>query len=774
MPLDQQEPLRSLQKGCAGSGYQLRIMANPYHHAVDSGQCDDIDNDLIAERRGSGNLPPEFSNYLHGGPRQAGVQEGGRVVAENSLDFSITPRADREASYPIDPDDLLDMASLAIRVANTDGDADNANDITPLDLGEPFQVWRTFWQSRERENRLPSALPRPENDSSRQPEEAREQLRACTEHRVSNEIEKQPFSSTSSPSEYRSRVSQHLQSIEHSRWSPRSFLRRSDALKGPNSSSSSEKAEILTASVQHLRLVRFPGRAGNGHYVDFEDLGPVDPQPSPAPVVYARVIDINPRRRRRSSTPTTAIIAHQGSVEEPEHGTSAETWEDAIAAADRRYEAEYKSRDSSSDQENVVGATQRFEMEDVWQRAETVVRGRRALEELPIPEAPARGRRLVTLEDGQSVAFSVSPIRIDWDRARGVATPSIHSNGSEFDDSSPLCGLPRKGKHRKAQQESPRQKLRALSLQMIQPDKVSLRERIIGWLKNIVSPGSETRTESASSLRSFKVWNVSNTAGQASKRHGRVFESKNLHELREHERMSKKQLGRSGKAPSAKIALKDVTNLRQPGYLEHNSFFKESTAPTPADSSQAVVPDAAGSTEDINVHSSASVFARADCPNPLAQHPPSGREHIQTVRAQIEGHTTRGSPSPEMSLPSAGSQTPHVPSPKPGRKAVFDDTLARLEGQVAPAPTSPLPKYLQSFAVPSNKQDHSLNHTSVGTQHKAPWSKVLENWKATTGSVERRASMKPPVSAHSHRGLLEGPSNGTPGRGHWFYDAEEA
>jgi len=716
----------------------------------------------------------ELSSSLHGGPRQAGVKDGGRASAETSPDLAIITLDNIEASCPTDSDDVLDMTSLARRVANNEGAADNADDIPPLDLGEPFRVWRTSWQPREQENRPLSALRRPQNENSRQSQEGREQLRGWTERRVLTEAEKQPNSSTSSSSEYRSRKSRHLQStcpdIEHSTWDPRSFLRWSNTLKGSNSSSSSEKAEILTASVQQLRRVRFPRRAGNGHYVDCDNLGTVDPGPSAAPVVYARVIDIKNRRRRPSSTPTTAIIARRASAEDPEHESSPKTWEDAIAAADQRYEAEHGTKGPSSGREVAVAAAQRFEMEDVWQRAETVVRGRRALGELPDPEPPVKGRRLAILEDGESVSLSISPIPIDWNKAPRFATPSVHSHGSEFDDNSPLCGLQRKAKHRQTQQESPRQKLRALSMQMIQPDKVSLPDRIIGWLRNIVSPGSETRTESASSPRSFKVWSVPKAAEQASRRHGRVFGSEDLGVLREHERMSKKQSGRSGKAPSAKNALKDVTNLRRPGYLGHNSFFRDSKASASRDPSRTAAPSARPVLEGAPVYSSASVFTRANWPNPFAQHPPSDKEQTETVRAHLDRYTIRDSPSPKTPSPSASSEGPHERSPASERKAAFNDTLARLEGRTAPVKTSPLPSYLKSYA---KAQGHPLNDTGVGIPCKSSWSEVVGNWKATTGSVERRASIKPPVSAHSHRGLLDGPSNATPGRGHWFYDAEK-
>lgn len=659
------------------------------------------------------NQHPEFSDSLHSGPCQAGVMDGRRTSVETSPDLAIIPLYDIEASIPTDTDDVLDMTSPAITVTNNHGAAADTDEIPPLDLGEPFQVWRTSWQTREQENRPTSALRRPQNKSSRQSQKADKKPRRCIELGIPTEAGEQPISPSSRSSEYRPRTSRHLQSIcpdvEHSSWSPRSFLRRSNVLKGSNSSSSSEDAEILTATVQNLRRVRFSTRAGNGHYVDFNNLGPVESQPSSAPVIHARVIDINPWRPRPSSTPTTAVLAHRESVEEPQLELSPEILEDAIAAtADRRYEAE---QDSSSSREVAVAATQRFEMADIWQRAGKFIRGRRALGEFPVPEPPVKGRRLTILEDGESVSLSVSPISINWNKAPRIATPSIHSYGSHFDASSPLCGLPRKVKHRQAPQESPRQKLLALSAPMIQPDKVSLRDRIFEWLRKIVSPGSKTRPESASSPRSFEVWSAPSAAAQSNKRHGRVFGSEDLGVLREPERMSNKQLGRSGKAPSAKRALKDVTNLRQPGYLAHNSFSKESEAPIPVDIPRNIVPNTSGSIEDIDIDSAASVFVRLNWPNPFTQHPSSGNERTEDVRDQFGHYTNEISSSPKKSLPSTGSRIPHVVPPKRGREAVIEDTLAQLEGHVAPVQTSPLPSYLQSYAVIAPEQGRSRNGT---------------------------------------------------------------
>lgn len=724
---------------------------------------------------------PERFSDLNGGLRQTEIQDGTRAEAGISPDLSKALPDNIEAPYPADIDNVLDMTSLAMRVANNDDAADDTDEIPSPDLGEPFDVWRTFWQTREQEPRPPSSLRRRQTQGrSRRSQEAREKKKECTERRIPTVVDDQPITSRTSSSEYRPKESQHLQSIcpdiEYSTWSPKSFLRRSNDLEGSSSSSSDEEVEILTAFVQHIRNVRFPRRsprrAGNGHYVDFNNLGPVDPQPSSAPIVHAQIIDIKPRRRRPSSTPTTAVLAHRKSVEEAEQESSPQTWEDAIAAADRRYEAEQETKDSSSGWEAAVAAARRFEMEDVWQRARTAVRGRRARGELPSPESPVIGGRLNILDDEESLSLDISPIPIDWNKAPRFATPSIHSHGSEFDDSSPLCGLPRKAKHRQTKQETPRQRLRALSMQMIQPDKASLRDRIVGWLRNIVSPGSETRTQSASSPRSFKVWNAPKAAEQPSKRHGRVFGSEDLGVHREHDRVSNKQWGRSGKAPSAKTALKDVTNLRQSGYLEHNSFFEGSKTPFPNDAPRTATQHAAGSTGETNEYSPESIFARAKWPNPFTQHPPSGDERTKTIRAQLENYPNEDSSPPHNSLPSTSSWAPYVTPPKRGGEAVIEDTLARLEGRVAPGPKSPLPAYLRSYA---RTQGLSLENTGeeLQRQRKSSWSKVIQDWRATTGSVERRASMKPPVSAHSHHGLLDGPSHATPGRGHWFYDAEK-
>lgn len=720
---------------------------------------------------------------------------------------------ERPTSYlSSNPDSLPDIASLAISVANDAEPVDN-EDIPPLDLGEPFSVERSSSQLEEQENRPPTALrdhqdgfvgdSSPDYGQRREPTEDREPVRVGISPPLS-------LSSSSENPPVSSRLASIVPDIEHSTWSPSSFLRRTNAIRGRSSASSSEKAEILTAAVQQLRRVRFPKRAGDGHYVDTDDTEGVDGHTSSAPMVHARTIDIKPRRPCACSPAATAIIAQRESTNDSQDELRADTWEDAVAAADRRYEAEHTFEGMRS--HGALIPANPFGMDDIWQQAETVIRDGRALGQLPVEEFPARGQRLITLADGHSVSTSVSAIPLDYTRARQAATPSINSHGSSFDDSSPLCLLPRKSKDREAFPKSPRQKLRAVSLQMMRADKLSLRDRVVGWLKSIASPGSEIQTESTSSPRSFKVWNAPDSNERVKKRHGRIFGFDELrvselrsvsypllkvssslrrclsrkplpnpvlisegrlltskliqdlqrkkHTLQEDRQVSSRDAGR-------KTALKDVTNLRQPGYLQYNSFAKEFRS---AAGSRAVPPSVLPVSDAGPRGCPTSVFEQGNHPNPLAQHPASGKEHIETVHAQLEGYVVRDSPPPQKQSPAAGS---HATPQTPRRKAVTEDPLARLEGRMAPLPTSPLPSYLRSPAVALSEHKRSSTGKAQVLRGRSSWTEVLEDWKANADSLQRRVSVKPPVSVHSHHGLLDGPRNTTPGRGHWFYDAEE-
>ena len=746
-------------------------------HADDSSQGNSIEDSLVDRWKGLGISDLELPSNLRGHPLPAEVKHGSPKEPVNSPDVCDIPPEDTSPPGRQCLSEVPDISSLAIDVAN-DASFINDENIPPLDLGSPFGVFKTFWEVEKRESRATSA-PRPnDNDSTEGWHKAHEaQSRGPTGHRELADQNRLICAVPSSSSDVNSERSQSAGAVSPDNGhlgSPRSFSRRSNVLRDLNSSSPDDGAEIFTASLQHLHRVRFVRRIGNGHYADFEADSDVIPQPSHVPVVYGRVIDIKPRRPHVGSPAPTAIVVPQPSTDKPGQKPSTAVWEDAVAAANELFELEQGSA--------FAVASQRVDSDkDMSGQEETVIRRRKILGELPLPESAVRGSRFVGLVNGKSKSRKISPILIDFSRTRGVATPSIHSYGSEFDCNSPLFGQSRKAELQKAHQEPPRRNLEAFALLKLDQADVCSHNRVIEWLRNTVTPDPETRTESVQTPRSFNVWNGKDETERAMKRRGRIFGPEDFRNIWEHERTTQKQSGRSDRVPSPKNVLKDVTNVRRPGYLEHNSFFKDSRAPAPGGQSSIAGPSAPRLSKGTSIYSSATAYARKHWPSFLAQHPLHSREHMQTVRAALEGYTIEDSPSPGKPLPSPPSPSSRALekfSPAPSRKAAYEDALARLEGRAPPLLTSPITRYVRPEM---DLADEHIHIEEVGPVLRQPTplsrtisDKAVQKWESTVGSAKDHGSIASQTSSRSRRGFCERPSNPTPGRGHWYYEAQEA
>ena len=651
----------------------------------DPGQTYNVNNRSTARREGLAISDSNPSRSLHGSLVRNEVNHHRSTVREDTQKPSNRPALNAERLPPAKTDDLPDVASLAIDVANNTRfvghrhhesrgcrelslDVDNdtgcvqEENIPSLDLGEPLQVWKSFWQAEERDGRRSAALRPNQADIAEKDLLYRRALQAAKQSRNPTESREATTVERGSPNTHFQQKSSAGSSDQHP-GSPRSVLHRSKDSSGRSSLSSEEKVEILTASVRRFRRVKFVRRAGNGHYVDHDGSINVSPQNSNESVVYAREIEIKRRRPQGNNPAGPALAAHPIFTEDTAREQAVEIGDDAVTAADERIGSERRSDNSLTSWNAALTGTRNSQFEgSLQEQQETAVKHQRVLRELPRSDSEVRGDHLVTLVNGQRVARKISPIPIDFSRAPRVVTPSVHSHGSKFDTSSPLLGSIRKAKYWRARQETPRQRLKAASLHMLQGEKLSFRDRIMRWLRTTTNPDSKTRI--CSSGQSRKA--TDNTIG-SKKRQGKVFEPEEMRQIQEQEAQAMKDLRRAGKAPAPKKALQDVTNLRQPGYLQHNSFFEESR-----DSTRAVQPSirahiAAQPLEGASIQSR-SMFTRKNLPNPVGQHPPSSGDDIQIA------NTTK----PELS---SSSGALNMLSPIQSRKAAFDDALARLEGR---------------------------------------------------------------------------------------------
>ena len=256
-------------------------------------------------------------------------------------------------------------------------------------------------------------------------------------------------------------------------------------------------------------------------------------------------------------------------------------------------------------------------------------------------------------KDGRQVCHTISPIRLDYQRGRGFETPSLDSSGSLSELSSPL--------NQKSKRWPPRAK-QAMHSDNSPPYKspVATEEEWVSEDSNQKSLASEQAGDNQYG-REHKIERVSSWLHRVKDALSKSNESPS------------KKIGRSvnvfrevpvkhveGSAakntPSPTKALKDITNLRQPGYLRSNSLAGEK-------------------------------LRRDHFREKLETQDKRGVAATQTAALQKETvestRTTASSGSEESRSP------PCVLKPELHPEVMY--SLARLEGLIPPRPSSPFP-----------------------------------------------------------------------------------
>ena len=192
-----------------------------------------------------------------------------------------------------------------------------------------------------------------------------------------------------------------------------------------------------------------------------------------------------------------------------------------------------------------------------WEGALTPIQNRAAFDDIPKDQIPPpvlkRGTgdvRGITKRDSKYVTYwdrndvkvaPIAPIPLNFNRPLPISTPSIHSAGSDLDCISPLFDKSFEGFIR----ETSRDLRRSENTSQVSSSS-GTRDRISDWLERVEPPSiAEERTDATGKRQAFKVF-------------------------------QDKLLNRDTKPLTASKALKDVSNLRRPGYLQHNSFAQTS------------------------------------------------------------------------------------------------------------------------------------------------------------------------------------------------------
>ncbi|KAL8890756.1 MAG: hypothetical protein Q9215_002134 [Flavoplaca cf. flavocitrina] len=261
--------------------------------------------------------------------------------------------------------------------------------------------------------------------------------------------------------------------------------------------------------------------------------------------------------------------------------------------------------------------------------------------------------------DGRQVCHTISPIRLDYQRGRGYETPSLDSSGSPFElssplnrksnrwlsrvkqamhsDNSPLCTSPLATEDDWVSEDSNQESLASERAGNNQYGREQNIERVSSWLQRVKDALLESK-ESPSK----KIGRAVNVFREGPVRHVEGSAAKNT--------------------PSPTKALKDITNLRQPGVLRSNRFAEEKTRRD----------DFAEKSETQKKRSVAPIQTAA--------------LHDETVESM---HTTASSGSAKSRSPSTVVKRTGHKGPELHPEVVY--SLARLEGLIPPRPSSPFP-----------------------------------------------------------------------------------
>ena len=233
---------------------------------------------------------------------------------------------------------------------------------------------------------------------------------------------------------------------------------------------------------------------------------------------------------------------------ETESGTSTD-WEALIADVNQRFE--HQSGNDPAWEAAIGKADRHFDDEPSVQ---TTIRQQQCTQTTGALHAILADQKDEGLE-----CHSIAPIPLNYNKRRAPRTPSIHSQGSVLDCTSPSFPKSAKAKLKSILKSKELNGLTAwnlLQLSELSDHDGQINGHIEEWLENtesveyveevdILDKIGEKDNEKAL----IPVWSPIEEAGVASSAHGPQL--------------------------SSQLALRDMTNLRKPRYLERNSFFQD-------------------------------------------------------------------------------------------------------------------------------------------------------------------------------------------------------
>ena len=349
-------------------------------------------------------------------------------------------------------------------------------------------------------------------------------------------------------------------------------------------------------------------------------------------------------RRRRVLSPKSALFDSTNSSKVMSSFSSS-AWENILAPVDEHSAVEHESEAqiSPSVRKNVPGE---------------------------VGGAVRRNGQYITYRNKKGVKVAaLASIPLDFNKPPPTSTPSIRSTGSDLDCSSPLFEKSLQALMRETSRDLPRSKEASQDLR-----SSGIGDSVSDWLEGVETPTIlDEHTDAARKRQDFDV-----------------FQDGGKYEI---------ALGRDRKLFTSSEALKDVSNLRRPGYLQHNSFAQTSNVnkmignPARSRKSGPQIQPFGGAT---NAESRRS-FMKTKWPVLISNHNSRKKEESTTLHPKSTDKT--------QSTPHIRRRRRNHPSPQksnlqdPNRAADFDLALARLEGHAAPQQYSPIRRYADETGI---------------------------------------------------------------------------
>ena len=410
------------------------------------------------------------------------------------------------------------------------------------------------------------------------------------------------------------------------------------------------KIDKLIAAISERRQIHFAPVAETGEVDIFadRDIGVVrrdeydmERDIATFPENFGRILRSGNGIRRIKSPSSLLYASSTGSwTSKTDSRSSSNAWERAVAAADIRFAIEHEDMG-----EEAVVVREPFSSEEMETR-------------IPFQ------RRLV---------HNASPILLDYDKPVRSSTPSVHSNGSELDTSSPLF--------RKSCERVRRETY-------------------------VVPPESTFERGCSEESRLDDEWAFvrepqDDPSGEVSESKALVGKETAFGVFDDEENGDSRAIG---KPDISSKALKDISNLRRPGYLQFNSFAKDAKPTTNLSNTVMPITEPSAGFEGAPDPKSRRPYIKKKWPGLLQapsrdniSEPPKFDGVARRRNEQTLGHpidTSHYSLSHVRTSMENSSQ-----SIAPARQAHFDLALARLEGRALPPPRSPIQRHPDSAAL---------------------------------------------------------------------------